>query len=171
MSILHSFPPVARPDARVLILGSMPGVRSLDEGRYYAHPQNAFWPLMAQLLGFPPDLSYTERLTQLTANHIALWDVFARCRRKGSLDSAINEGSIETNDITSFLKAHPHIQTVFFNGSKPEEAFQRYILPQIGALADRLKLQRLPSTSPAFAGMSREQKARHWQVVREACRP
>src|SRR5882672_4404695 len=91
---LIAFPPVAAPDARVLVLGSMPGEASLAARRYYAYRHNAFWPIMGRLFGAGPDLRYRERLARLKHAGIALWDVLASCRREGSLDSNIDERSM-----------------------------------------------------------------------------
>lgn len=168
---ISGFPPISSPDARVLILGSMPGVRSLEQKEYYAHPQNAFWPIMAELLNFQTSLPYTERLEMLRANHIALWDVLASCQRRGSLDSAITMSTACSNDFGPFLQRHPRLLHLFFNGARPEQIFKRDVLGQLGPDADKLLLQRLPSTSPAYAGMSVKEKISHWHAVLQACKP
>ncbi|WP_421861793.1 DNA-deoxyinosine glycosylase [Motiliproteus sp.] len=159
----QSFAPVIDAGAKLLILGSMPGQRSLEQQQYYAHPRNAFWPIMAELLGFDVDLPYNERLAQLTRHGIALWDVLAECRRPGSLDSSIVEQSIRPNDFAALLDLHPTIGAIFFNGAKAEQAFKRYVLPTLSDRQQQLTRQRLPSTSPAHAAMKLSQKKLFWK--------
>jgi hypoxanthine-DNA glycosylase len=163
---VHSFAPVYRSDARVLILGSMPGEASLVAGQYYAHPRNAFWPIMGALFGAAPEQPYPVRLERLLDAGVALWDVIGSCRRSGSLDSAIATDSIEANDLAGLLSACPQLEHVFFNGSAAETAFRRHLhLPQ-GARS--IKLLRLPSTSPAHAALNYSEKLAAWQAVRNA---
>lgn len=162
------FPYVARPDARVLILGSMPSIASLEATQYYAHPRNAFWPIMGELLGFDAALSYEQRLEQFREHGIALWDVVHRCRRPGSLDSSIETDSVEANDFTGFFAAHPQIKAIFFNGGTAETLFKRMVLPLLSEPLLGLPMQRLPSTSPAHAARSFDQKLTVWQAVRRA---
>lgn len=166
---LHSFAPVCRADARVLVLGSMPGAASLAAAQYYAHPRNAFWPIMGALFGAGPALPYAERLACLTAAGVALWDVIARCRRPGSLDSAIAADSVVANDFAALFVACPHIRHVFFNGAAAEAAFRRHVRLPPGLPA--LRLVRLPSTSPAHAARSFDAKLAAWQLVRAAAAP
>lgn len=162
----RSFPPIAAPDARILILGSMPGLASLAAGQYYAYPRNAFWPLMSRLLDMPPDLDYPARVAALSRAHIAVWDVLHSCRRRGSLDSAIEDDSLLPNDLAGFLADHPAVSHIFFNGAKAESCFRRHVrLPE--ASRD-IGLTRLPSTSPAHAGRSFAEKLAAWQAVRAA---
>jgi hypoxanthine-DNA glycosylase len=149
----------------VLVLGSMPGGASLAAGRYYAHPQNRFWPIILDLLGAEPGLSYAARTRLLKLNGIALWDVLASCEREGSLDSAIEEASIVANDLASFYRAHPHMAHVFFNGAKAEAAYRRYVAPSVQEVGRPRKYSRLPSTSPAHASLSLAEKRRAWKVV------
>jgi len=157
----RSFPPIARPDARILILGSMPGQASLAAGQYYAHPRNAFWPIMATLLAFDAALPYPERAARLTAARIALWDVLHACSRPGSLDSAIDPESVAANDFAAFFAAHPHIGHVFFNGTAAATLFHRHCRTQASTLPNT----RLPSTSPAHAGRNFADKLAAWQEV------
>lgn len=163
----RSFPPVAGPQARVVVLGSMPGAASLRAGQYYAHPHNAFWRIMGELFGAGPTLPYPARLQILTGAGVALWDVLESCVRVGSLDSAIRDE--RANDFAAFFAEHPGIGRIFFNGAKAEQAFLRQVLPGLGMPA--LDCQRLPSTSPAHAGMSFARKLAAWQAVADACRP
>ena len=167
MSEVRSFAPVAAPDARVLILGSMPGVASLGAQQYYAHPRNAFWPIMGALLGFAPDTPYADRLRALTQAGIALWDVLGACRRPGSLDAAIDEASIVPNDFAAFFARHRHIRQVFFNGTKAASSFRRHVLPVLPSPVP-LQLTALPSTSPAHASISYARKLAHWRIVAAA---
>ncbi len=165
---VSSFPPVAATDARVLVLGSMPGVASLNAQRYYAHPRNAFWPLMGELLGFDPQLEYTARLDALKQAGVALWDVLGHCERRGSLDADIVAGSVIANDFGRFFKAHPRIGSVFFNGNTAALAFRRHVLPTLKA--QTLTFHTLPSTSPANAGISLARKRAAWQTVADAAK-
>lgn len=160
---IQSFPPVSAPDATRLILGSMPGKRSLAEHQYYAHPQNAFWRIMACLLGFDPAMPYAARCEALTKAGIALWDVLGECERHSSLDSDIVEASIQPNDFPRFFAAHPHINAVFFNGTKAEQSFARHVLPSLNEPSASIPRTRLPSTSPAHAGMRFEGKLALWR--------
>jgi double-stranded uracil-DNA glycosylase len=160
--------PVARPDARVLVLGSVPGEVSIAQQRYYAHGRNVFWPLMEALFGDGSVLEYPARLELVMCSGVALWDVLALAMREGSLDSAIVADSEVPNDIAGFLGAHPSITHVFFNGAKAETSFRRHIGGS--AATDRVRFARLPSTSPANAGLSFEARLQAWGVVADAAR-
>ena len=163
MPLSHSFPPVAAPGARLLILGSMPGQASLRAGQYYAHERNAFWRIMGDLLGAGPDLPYAQRLERLTAAGIALWDVIAACERAGSLDADIVCRSVAPNDFGVFFAVHRDISRVFFNGAAAETAFRRHVLP--GLAGSSLRLARLPSTSPAHAACGYADKLAAWSAI------
>ena len=127
------FPPIAHRDAEILILGSLPGQRSLQMQQYYAHPRNAFWKLISQIYGVESSLPYTQRVNILTANRIALWDVLAAAERPGSLDSSIVQLSARTNDFAALFRAHPQISRVFFNG-RTDEGLKLWILEHIPPL-------------------------------------
>lgn len=163
MSLIRCFPPVAAADARLLILGSMPGKASLEADRYYAHPRNAFWRIMGDLLGAGPDLPYPERLEKLKAAGIALWDVIAACERDSSLDADIVGTTVRPNDFSAFFAVHRSIDRIFFNGATAETNFRRLVLPGLSG-AER-RLLRLPSTSPAHAGMSYAEKLAAWSAI------
>ncbi|MBM4062446.1 MAG: DNA-deoxyinosine glycosylase [Planctomycetes bacterium] len=169
MPTVSSFPPIAAPRARVLIVGSMPGEASLRAGRYYAHPHNAFWPVVGAFCGFAPDLPYAARTARLRAAGIALWDVLQSCERDGSLDASIVAASERPNDFAGFLAAQPRIRAVLCNGGKAFAAFRRAVLPGLGARATDLEVLRLPSTSPAHASRSRAAKQRLWHAALLRC--
>ena len=164
MPHIQGFPPISRPDAQTLILGSMPSRESLVQQRYYAHPRNSFWPIVSSLFEFPGD-HYQHNADQLMHNGVAVWDVLKTCFRTGSLDSDIDDSTIVTNDFQQFFTHHPNISRVFFNGSKAETVYLKQVLPRLDGAAANLKLQRLPSTSPAHASMSLEQKKSAWRVI------
>ncbi|TWT91022.1 Uracil DNA glycosylase superfamily protein [Pseudobythopirellula maris] len=162
--IARSFAPVADARARVLVLGSMPGVASLEAQRYYAHPRNAFWPIMGELFGARPDLPYAVRCNRLREAGVALWDVLSECRREGSLDTSIERDSEAVNDLAGLLTRYPRITLVAFNGQKAETAFRRHAVPTLDeSTQKRLSFVRLPSTSPAHAARSFEEKLAAWR--------
>ncbi len=158
------FPPVADPNAETLLLGSMPGDLSLRRHQYYAHPRNAFWPILGELTGALPALPYEARLSVLRRHRIALWDVLAACVRRGSLDSAIVPDSVRCNDFEDFFRRHPRVRRVFFNGAYAETTFRPRVLPGLPS-ADGMAFTRLPSTSPANAAWDFERKLSAWRAI------
>lgn len=164
MEILTGFPAVAQPGARKLILGSMPGVASLEATQYYAYPRNAFWKIIGDLFAPGLEMDYRARLQLLAKNHIALWDVVQSCRRPGSLDSAISTEGLVINDVESFFNQFPHIQQVFFNGQKAAGLFLKKVAP---GLAGEFQYTTLPSTSPAYAAKRYAAKLEAWSVIRQ----
>jgi TDG/mug DNA glycosylase family protein len=160
------FPPIARRDADTLVLGSLPGRRSLEMQQYYAHPHNAFWKLISAIFDVDGDLPYAGRVRILTSNRIALWDVLAAAERPGSLDSSIVQKSVLANDFVGFFRAHPRIRRVFFNGRKAEEMYRRLVKP--GPEFAHIQYQCLPSTSPAHAGMTFAKKLGKWRSIKES---
>lgn len=162
---VHSFASIVDPSSRVLILGSMPGRISLQAGEYYAHPRNLFWRLMESVLGVDSRAPYGERIAQLLARRVALWDVLESCTREGSLDSEIVSSSIVPNDFVSFLEEYPSIQTICFNGAKAASSFRKHVLPGLSD-SSGLTFHCLPSTSPANASISFEKKLAAWGVLK-----
>jgi hypoxanthine-DNA glycosylase len=159
---IHGFHPIARPSARILILGSMPSAASLEAGEYYAHPRNQFWRIAGAICGFGPQTPYARRKAALAAAGIALWDVVGSCVRQGSLDTAIDDDTIVVNDFAAFLATHGQIGRVCFNGRKAESAWRRHVQPRLPP-ARKLDCRLLPSTSPAHAGMSYLRKLQIWR--------
>jgi double-stranded uracil-DNA glycosylase len=159
-----SFAPIANQDAKTLILGSMPSIKSLQEQQYYAHPKNAFWPIMANLFNFELSLDYAARCQQLKLHQIAVWDVLKSCRRHGSLDQHIEPDSMVANDFNSFLKQHDQIQRIFFNGGKAEQVFKRHVIPTLN-VEQELSFHKLPSTSPAHAAKNLDEKYQTWKTA------
>jgi len=163
MARVRSFDPIEDAKAAVLVLGSMPGSTSLAAGQYYAHFQNTFWRIVAELLRFDPASPYQMKVRALKAARIALWDVLRSCTREGSLDASIENDSQIANDFRKFLQTHKKIRRVFFNGAKAEACFRRHVLPGIDA--PFMIYVRLPSTSPANASMSFERKLGAWRAI------
>lgn len=146
------------------MLGSMPGAASLAAGEYYAHPRNAFWPIMTALCGFAADAAYAERVAALLAARVALWDVLAACERSGSLDAAIVRTSEAANDIAGLLARAPQIARIAFNGAAAEAAFRRHVQARLPAARRAgIVCVRLPSTSPANASWSFAEKLAAWR--------
>ena len=161
---MPAFPPIVGNQPNILILGSMPGRRSLSEQQYYAHPQNAFWWIMSQVYEIPESISYVERTTRLNEAGVAVWDVLHDCERPGSLDSDIVRQSEQANDFAEFFRRYPSINRVAFNGQAAEKIFKRHCK---AVIADHQEIiwTVLPSTSPAHASMNREQKLAIWRGV------
>jgi hypoxanthine-DNA glycosylase len=160
-NLTQSFPPLSRPDARVLVLGSMPGKVSLDAFQYYAHPRNAFWGIMAELFQFERDQSYALLVQSLLAQKVAVWDVAKQCIRPGSLDSNIVDSSVVANDFNGFFSSHPDVQLVCLNGGKAAALYKKHVLSKLES-AMQIDWEVLPSTSPANAGLHYEQKVQMW---------
>ncbi|UUC44945.1 DNA-deoxyinosine glycosylase [Flavobacterium cerinum] len=158
--LIYSFPSVSAANARILILGTMPGIPSLMAGEYYGNVRNNFWKLMFTILDVPFSADYTVKKTVLIENRIALWDVLQACKREGSLDSAIEQEI--PNDFTAFLEQHPEITHIFFNGQKAAAYFKKYV-----TTSKKYELVVLPSTSPANAGKNFESKLKEWENIRK----
>ena len=162
-SVDFGFPPIADKNAQIVILGSMPSVKSLEQQQYYAHPRNAFWSIMSALFDLEKELDYSQRCEQLITNNIAIWDVLKSCQRQGSLDKDIEKNSLIANDFNAFFQHHPNIQHILFNGGKAEHVFKQYVEPLLEASFQHIRQTRLPSTSPAHAAITFEQKRVYWE--------
>ena len=165
MSAVESFPPLEPPSARLLILGSMPGIASLRAVQYYAHPRNRFWPTMEALFGIPFAWPYEQRIAALTAKGVALWDVLRACERPGSLDSSIVRATEVPNDFAGFIDRHPQLRAIALNGGTARDAFKRHGSAMLGARLDGIEVIALPSTSPANAGQSVDAKLAQWSAL------
>ena len=154
---ISSFPPIIDKESKILILGSIPGVKSLEMQQYYAHPQNQFWRIIFHLFNENYTSDYVEKLQVLKRNKIALWDVIDTCERKGSLDSEIRNE--ETNDIRQLLKNYPNIKAIFCNGQKSFKNLQKILGKECA-----IPIFVLPSTSPLHT-ISFEKKLREWEIL------
>ncbi len=150
-----SFKPSIDENCRILILGSMPGVASLQKQQYYAFKYNAFWRIMADIYGVSADLPYDERLKLLCHNGVALWDVCGDCRRTGSLDSNIRQAL--PNDIAGLLNKYPNVRKICCNGTAAGKYLHKFF-PHL-----QVPIIILPSTSPAAAALPYSAKLQLWR--------
>ncbi|MGZ3254873.1 MAG: DNA-deoxyinosine glycosylase [Burkholderiaceae bacterium] len=155
--LLTGLPPSLAPDTRILLLGSFPGEASLQARQYYAHPRNQFWALLSAVLDQDlRKLDYPDRLKALLAHHIGLWDVIAACARDGSLDSAIRHA--QSNDFATLKHQCPELRLVCFNGKTSGKFEPQFVQAGFRTLV-------LPSSSPANAQWSFEEKLAAWQGI------
>lgn len=160
---LHGLPPASGRRVHTLILGSMPGIASLEAQEYYGHPRNAFWDV-AEELGIARELPYRSRCARLKHLGFALWDVIGECERKGSLDQAIRNPAV--NDLAGFARKHPRLARLWFNGQTAAKTFERHLGPQFRASFPAMGTRTFPSTSPAHTDKT---KNAHWRTaLREA---
>ncbi|WP_299176660.1 DNA-deoxyinosine glycosylase [uncultured Chryseobacterium sp.] len=155
---ISSFSPIIDHASKILILGSIPGVKSLEKQQYYAHPQNAFWKIIFTLFNEDFTEDYSQKLRILKKHHIALWDVIDSCERKGSLDSEIRNE--EANQIAELLEEHPDIKAIFCNGGKSYKNLQKILGKNF-----RIPVYLLPSTSPLHT-ISLERKLDEWKKIK-----
>ena len=158
MQKISSFPPIINKESKILILGSIPGIKSLEMQQYYAHPQNKFWKIICEIFDEEFTTDYTKRIKILEKHNIALWDVIDTCERKGSLDSEIRNE--EANKIVELLHNHPNIKAIFCNGQKSYKNLQKILSKDF-----HLPVIALPSTSPAHASLRYEEKLKSWKIV------
>jgi TDG/mug DNA glycosylase family protein len=159
------FPPIVSSRAKVLILGSFPGKESLRKQEYYGHPRNVFWFVISGLFHIEDTLSYPDRVKALAAHGVALWDVLLSCRRKGSLDSSIDDETVLINDFLPFFQRYKEIKWVFFNGTRAEKEYRKHVLKTVEPFCSDINYHRLPSTSPAMAMLTKEQKLAQWSII------
>jgi len=158
----HSFPPIVTPDARLLILGSLPGDESLRLQQYYGHPRNHFWPLISAVFGETAPDDYAERVALLKRNRCALWDVLESAVRAGSSDAAIREPIV--NAFAAFFATYPNIKTIAFNGQTARNLFRRYVV-RPGLISEQaFTMLDLPSSSPLYTKPLQEKLA-VWRAI------
>lgn len=159
---ISSFPPLIDNESQILILGSIPGVKSLEKQQYYAHPQNKFWKIIFELFSEKFTEDYPERISTLKRNHVAVWDVIDSCERKGSLDSEIKNE--EANQIAELIEQYPNVKAIFCNGGKSYKSLQKIL-----GKSDKIPVFLLPSTSPLHT-ISFDKKLEGWKAILEYMR-
>jgi TDG/mug DNA glycosylase family protein len=159
----EGFDPIVGKTVKILILGTFPGEESLKQQQYYAHPRNLFWDMIAVICGTDLIDDYEKRCDLVRSEGIAIWDVLKSCDREGSSDGRIRRDNFIFNDISSFISEYP-LKVIFFNGKKAAILFKQYVDPAI--LPSQPQLLILPSTSPAYATLSKQQKLERWLEVK-----
>lgn len=172
---VHSFKALCDVNTHTLVLGTMPGLASINATQYYAHKRNAFWPIMTALINqvpasyeLPQQFNYQTRTKQLLSAGFGLWDVLAECEREGSLDSAIKSDSVVVNDFASLFDQNPQINTIAFNGKAAQKLFERFALPKLNEHSvgtESINKLSLPSSSPAMASLNLAQKYEIWRAA------
>jgi hypoxanthine-DNA glycosylase len=155
-----SFPPISNPETEILILGTLPGERSLQMQEYYAHPQNKFWRMIAAITNSSLPVNYCEKRDLLLTSNIGVWDVVREAKRIGSLDSNIFDEI--PNDLNQFIENHKNLKTVGFNGAKAEKLFDKFFKRH-----ENIRYVALPSSSPANARTSFEEICECWLKLLE----
>ena len=167
-NIDQAFPPLESEHTKVLVLGSMPSQMSLKKRQYYGHPQNAFWRIMAAVTGVAHDAPYEQRARALLLEGVSVWDAIASCHRPGSMDADIDQESVTVNDFDGLLKRHPTLELVLFNGQASAKTFNKH-LGKNYLSARGLRSQIMPSTSPAYASKSLDEKKAVWLASLKTC--
>lgn len=157
---LTAFSPIIGKEPKVLILGSMPSVKSLSEHQYYGHPRNGFWTIICSILDKPMVDDYEQRTTYIKQSPLILWDVLDSCEREGSLDSAIREESV--NDFEKLFETYQTIEAICFNGQTAYKLYKRHV----GFESFEGEVHVLPSTSPAYVKPLAE-KEKEWSVLKK----
>ena len=157
--IVHPFAPIYDASSEILILGSLPSVSSRENGFYYGHSRNRFWPLMAELFAAEPPRTKEEKTALLLQNRVALWDAVYSCELRASDDSSIR--NVVPTDLSVILNASG-IRAIYANGAKAGELYRRYQEKLTG-----MPITVLPSTSPANAAWQWERLLAAWSVIHE----
>lgn len=160
IDIKTSFEPIADNNSTILILGSLPGDKSLELQEYYGHPRNRFWKIIASITQSDLPLTYNAKKELLLKSKIGIWDVAHKANRKGSLDSFIKD--VEPNNISGFIENHLNLKVIGFNGSKSQSLYDRYFTRK-----HSIKYISLPSSSPANASISFENICKKWSEILE----
>ncbi len=166
--ITEGFPPIVGSNPKLLILGSLPSVQSVGKRQYYAHSRNSFWPIMGELFGAGTDKPYEERQAIIADAGIAIWDVLAASVRPGSMDADIDQNTAKPNDIHAFLRQHPGIKLICFNGHTAATLYRKFLIQAIKNNLGDFEYAVLPSTSPAYASMRFPEKLRQWSTAIDA---
>lgn len=169
-TLVASFAPQVGDQCRVLVLGTVPSLRSLELQQSYGHAQNLFWQFMGELFDAGRELPYADRIARLHARGVGIWDVFRSVERPGSLDASIVRASEVPNDVPALLRANASIRAIALNGAAAAAGFRRHIEPALaGTRRDgrAVDILALPSTSPANASMSRAHKFARWQALKD----
>jgi hypoxanthine-DNA glycosylase len=153
-----SFEPISNADTTILILGTMPGDKSLELGEYYGHSRNKFWKIISTITNNDLPIAYSDKKGLLIKSKIGIWDVAHKANRKGSLDSAIEDE--EPNDLDSFISRHKNLKVIGFNGTKSQALFDKYFVRK-----NDLKYISLPSTSPANTGIDFDSICKLWRQI------
>jgi TDG/mug DNA glycosylase family protein len=156
--LIAAFPPILEGSPEIMILGTMPGGKSLELGQYYSHPQNQFWRLMGDIYGAARELPYAERIKTLTDNRVAVWDVLKTCVRAGSMDANIKNPI--ANNFNIFFSGYPSIKVVVFDSGTAANFYKRLVAP---TATFRMEYRRVPSPSPAHARLRYEEKLTLWK--------
>lgn len=156
----HPFEPIVNENSRILILGSFPSIKSFEEQFYYAHPRNQFWPIMERLFGVIL-LSNKARRAFVLEKGIAMWDTYGSLTRADNNSSDSNLTNLVPNDFETFFKKYPQIRDIFFTGRKAESGYLKHFKHL------KIKTTCLPSTSPAYAAMKREEKEKLYAIIKE----
>lgn len=165
---VHGLPPIVSNTTEILILGTMPGRLSLERKEYYAHPRNLFWQFIEDILNIRKDDPYEQRCERLQISHVGLWDILKTCTRESSLDSDIDENTIVCSDLDSLLRENPNISKFVFNGKKAESLYRKYVASSLVNMGRSIRLDSVPSSSPANASISMQTKRQKWKQALNA---